>query len=49
MLEEGEVTPGGTGDCPYASLDELFYNVEVSYPCPIHYTQMEELKSKRED
>ena len=38
-----------TGDYPYASLDELLYNVEVSYPCPIRQTQMEELRSKKED
>ena len=30
VVEEGEVTPEGTGDYPYASLDELLYNVEVS-------------------
>ena len=40
VVEEGEVTSEGTGDYPYSSLDELLYNVEVSYPCPIHYTQM---------
>ena len=49
VVEEGEVAPEGTGDYPYASLDELLYDVEVSYPCPIHYTQMGELKSKKED
>ena len=49
VVEEGEVTPEGTGDYPYTSLDELLYNVEASYPCPIHYTQIEELKSKKED
>ena len=38
-----------TGDYPYASLDELLYNVEVSYPCPIRHTQMEELRSKKEE
>ena len=30
VVEEVEVTPEGTGDYPYASLDELLYNVEVS-------------------
>ena len=49
VVKEGEVTPEGTGDYPYASLDELLYNVEVSYPCSIHCAQIEELKSKKED
>lgn len=48
-VQEGEITKEGTGDYPYASLDELLFNVEVSYPFPIHHTQMEELKSKKED
>ena len=46
--EEGEITKERTGAYPYASLDELLYSVEVSYPCPIHHTQMKELKSKKE-
>ena len=49
VLEEGEVNAEGTGDYPRASFDKLLYNVEVSYSCPIHYTQMEEFKSKKED
>ena len=49
VVEEGEVTPEGTGDYPYASLGELLYNMKGSYPCPIHYSQMEKLKSKKED
>ena len=49
VVEEGEITKEGTGAYPAAFLDELFYNVEVSYPCPIHHTQMKELKSKKED
>ena len=49
VLEEGEVNAEGTGDYPHASFDKLLYNVEVSYSCPIHYTQMEEFKSKKED
>ena len=49
VVEEGEITKEGTGDYPYTSLDEWLCNVIVSYPCPIHHTQMEELKSKKED
>ena len=51
ILEEGEIVPGveGTGTFHYSSLEELLDSVEVSYPCPIHQTMMEELKSKKED
>ena len=48
VMEEGEIVPGveGTGTFHYSSLEELLDSVEVSYPCPIHQTMMEELKSK---
>ena len=49
-LEKGEIPQdSGTGTYQYSSLDELQDSVEVSYPCPIHQTMMDELKSKKED
>ena len=51
VKEEGEIVPGveGTGTFHYSSLQELLDSVEVSYPCPIHQTMMDVLKSKKED
>ena len=51
VMEEREIVPGveGTVTFHYSSLEELLDSVEVSYPCPIHQTMMEELKSKKED
>ena len=50
MLEEGEIPQdSGTGTYRYSSLDELLDSVEVSYPCPIHQTMMDVLKSKKKD
>ena len=45
MKEEGEIIPGveGTGTFHYSSLEELLVSVEVSYPCPIHQTMIDEL------
>ena len=49
-MEEGEIIPGveGTGTFHYSSLEELLVSVEVSYPCPIHQTMMDELQSKKD-
>ena len=50
VLEEGEIPQdSGTGTYQYSSLDELLDSVEVSYPCPIHQSMMDVLKSKKED
>ena len=50
VLEEGEIPQdSGTGTYQYSSLDELLDCMEVSYPCPIHQTMMDVLKSKKED
>ena len=50
VLEEGEIPQdSGTGTYRYSSLDELLDIVEVSYPCPIHQTMMDVLKSKKKD
>ena len=44
VMEEGEIVPGVEGTFHYSTLEELLDSVEVSYPCPIHQTMMEELK-----
>ena len=50
VLEQGEIPQdSGTGTYQYSSLDELLDSVDVSYPCPIHQTIVDGLKSKRED
>ena len=50
VLEQGEIPQdSGTGTYQYSSLDELLDSEDVSYPCPIHQTMMDGLKSKRED
>ena len=50
VLEEGKIPQdSGTGTYQYSSLDEILNSVEVSYPCPIHQTMMDGLKSKKED
>ena len=51
VKEEGEIVPGvqGTGIFHYSDLEELMKSINVPRPCPIHYGQMEELKSKKED
>lgn len=51
VLGEGEIVPGvqGTRIFHYSDLEELMKSISVPRPCPIHYGQMEELKSKKED
>ena len=47
---QGEIPQdSGTGTYQYSSLDELLDSVDVSYPCLIHQTIVDGLKSKRED
>lgn len=51
VLGEGEIIPGvqGTRIFHYSDLEELMKSINVLRPCPVHYGQMEELKSKKED
>lgn len=47
----GPVVPftEGTGTFHYSSLEEVLDSLQMTYPCPVHRTDLEEVTSKQED